>query len=191
MGKYVSCRTVALAKGEATCRVVAIAKTEANSILKAGTQQIIVSTKLSWRHLAICLITLYQKHISPRKGYCCAHRYRTGGMSCSQYAQSVISRHKFRRAISLFIARLKLCKRSAKIIRRNTQNTSGQNTDPDTAKKSRKSSSTLAACDGGALGCDAAAQGGICCVDIASCGGADFCSGPDCCEGPAGCLDIF
>lgn len=41
------------------------------------------------RPLAIA-ITGYQRHLSPRKGFCCAHRVRHGGVSCSEYVKQAV-----------------------------------------------------------------------------------------------------
>jgi len=43
--------------------------------------------------LSIIIINLYQKYISPHKGYCCAYRVDTGEDSCSQYAKVTIEEH--------------------------------------------------------------------------------------------------
>ena len=46
---------------------------------------------LSWpQRSVIALIAFYQKHLSPRKGFVCAHRKRHGGDSCSQYARRLV-----------------------------------------------------------------------------------------------------
>lgn len=43
--------------------------------------------------LALWAIRLYQRHLSPHKGFCCAWRVATGGDSCSAYGHRVIARH--------------------------------------------------------------------------------------------------
>jgi putative component of membrane protein insertase Oxa1/YidC/SpoIIIJ protein YidD len=40
--------------------------------------------------LALALITTYQRHLSPRKGFCWAHRVQHGGPSCSEYARQTV-----------------------------------------------------------------------------------------------------
>ncbi|HSW06643.1 membrane protein insertion efficiency factor YidD, partial [Aquabacterium sp.] len=37
-------------------------------------------------------IDLYQRHVSPYKGFCCAYRVHTGRRSCSAYAKAVVNR---------------------------------------------------------------------------------------------------
>ncbi len=39
---------------------------------------------------AIILIQLYQKFISPYKGYCCAYKVHHNDVSCSQFAKLTI-----------------------------------------------------------------------------------------------------
>ncbi|BCL36425.1 membrane protein insertion efficiency factor YidD [Nostoc sp. MS1] len=43
------------------------------------------------RKIGIVVIAGYQKHISPHKGFVCAHRVLHGGESCSAYIKRVIS----------------------------------------------------------------------------------------------------
>lgn len=40
---------------------------------------------------AVNLISLYQRRISPYKGYACAHRVHHGEMSCSEFAKRAIA----------------------------------------------------------------------------------------------------
>jgi len=44
------------------------------------------------RALALAGIGLYQRYVSPYKGFCCAYRAHTGGASCSQLAFRAIRR---------------------------------------------------------------------------------------------------
>ncbi|GAA6619568.1 hypothetical protein NUACC26_053820 [Scytonema sp. NUACC26] len=50
------------------------------------------------RQISVAAITQYQKHISPHKGFSCAHRILYGGESCSQYIKRVIAREGLRNA---------------------------------------------------------------------------------------------
>ncbi|QKQ74206.1 membrane protein insertion efficiency factor YidD [Nostoc sp. TCL240-02] len=45
----------------------------------------------SLRLVAIAIISVYQRHLSPRKGYSCAHRILHGGDSCSEYVKNVLA----------------------------------------------------------------------------------------------------
>ena len=40
--------------------------------------------------VAVCSSVIYQKVISPVKGFSCAHRCRHGGLSCSEYVKQVV-----------------------------------------------------------------------------------------------------
>ncbi len=44
------------------------------------------------RYLAIAIISVYQRYISPYKGFRCAYRYATGRSSCSEYARRITLR---------------------------------------------------------------------------------------------------
>ena len=48
------------------------------------------------RALALRAIGLYQRHLSPRKGFACAYRARTGGASCSELGFRAIRRFGLR-----------------------------------------------------------------------------------------------
>lgn len=41
---------------------------------------------------ALLAIGAYQRYVSPYKGFCCAHRARTGHASCSEFARRAIAR---------------------------------------------------------------------------------------------------
>lgn len=45
----------------------------------------------SLRLVAIGIIGFYQRHLSQRKGYSCAHRIVHGGQSCSEYVKIVLA----------------------------------------------------------------------------------------------------
>lgn len=54
-------------------------------------------------------INLYQKWISPRKGFSCAHRVATGEVGCSGYAKQVIARFGVLKGLLLLNRRFKDC----------------------------------------------------------------------------------
>lgn len=54
-------------------------------------------------------ISGYQKHISPRKGYCCAHRALHGGASCSEFGRRVVLRYGVLRFLVLQVRRFARC----------------------------------------------------------------------------------
>lgn len=63
--------------------------------------------------LAIAAIVVYQRYLSPYKGFCCAHRVRHGGPSCSEYARQIILSAGWRRSLAAFRARLRACRAAA------------------------------------------------------------------------------
>jgi putative component of membrane protein insertase Oxa1/YidC/SpoIIIJ protein YidD len=62
---------------------------------------------------SLALIGLYQRYVSPHKGYCCAYRAHTGGRSCSSYARRAISRAGLWSGLILFRRRLRACAAAA------------------------------------------------------------------------------
>jgi len=58
---------------------------------------------------AIRMIEGYQRWISPRKGYACAHRILHGGTGCSGFAKAAIAEHGAIRALPLVRARFRAC----------------------------------------------------------------------------------
>lgn len=60
--------------------------------------------------MAIATVKSYQKHISPYKGFRCAHRTLYSSDSCSQYFRRMIAQEGLVSAIPLFQKRLEECK---------------------------------------------------------------------------------
>jgi putative component of membrane protein insertase Oxa1/YidC/SpoIIIJ protein YidD len=61
------------------------------------------------RSTSLAAIEFYQRHVSPRKGYVCAMRARTGGRSCSRYAARAIARAGVWAGAILLQRRLRAC----------------------------------------------------------------------------------
>jgi putative component of membrane protein insertase Oxa1/YidC/SpoIIIJ protein YidD len=59
--------------------------------------------------LALWAIRLYQRRLSPIKGYSCAYRVATGGRSCSAYGYRAIARHGLAAGLALLDRRLTRC----------------------------------------------------------------------------------
>jgi putative component of membrane protein insertase Oxa1/YidC/SpoIIIJ protein YidD len=59
--------------------------------------------------LACRLIELYQRHLSPRKGFRCAYGVRTGRSSCSQFGKRAIRRTGIVAGIVLLRRRFHRC----------------------------------------------------------------------------------
>jgi len=62
-----------------------------------------------FKHAALRAITAYQRHLSPRKGFSCAHRVGTGGASCSAHGYRVIERCGLWMGLALLRRRLRAC----------------------------------------------------------------------------------
>lgn len=65
---------------------------------------------------AVVAIGLYQKYLSPVKGFVCAHRVLHGGDSCSEYARRGIQTHGIRKGIDLLRKRLVECRTACEIL---------------------------------------------------------------------------
>lgn len=72
------------------------------------------------RALALRAIRLYQRHLSPRKGFACAYRACTGGASCSDLGYRAIRRFGLRGGLRVLDARLERCRLAASLQRRRT-----------------------------------------------------------------------
>jgi putative component of membrane protein insertase Oxa1/YidC/SpoIIIJ protein YidD len=59
---------------------------------------------------AMGAIAQYQRHLSPRKGYACAHRMAHGGESCSEHIKGLIARHGLMQAVTLAPDRFRACR---------------------------------------------------------------------------------
>jgi putative component of membrane protein insertase Oxa1/YidC/SpoIIIJ protein YidD len=60
---------------------------------------------------SLAAIRVYQRHLSPHKGFSCALRASTGGRSCSAYGYRVIARCGLRKGLRLLRRRLDACGR--------------------------------------------------------------------------------
>ncbi|WP_071516145.1 membrane protein insertion efficiency factor YidD [Geitlerinema sp. PCC 9228] len=89
--------------------------------------------------LAIALVSLYQRYLSPYKGFRCAHKTLYGGTSCSQYFQTVVREKGLVAAIPKFQQRLLDCKQANVLIH------AQDNSEEKTKKKKRIGSSTATA----------------------------------------------
>ena len=64
---------------------------------------------------ALGAIRVYQRHLSPRKGFSCALRGATGGRSCSAYGYGAIARCGLRKGLRLLRRRLDACGRQPRL----------------------------------------------------------------------------
>lgn len=61
------------------------------------------------KQLALAAIRFYQRHLSPRKGFCCAYRHYTGRASCSQLGYRAIRRLGLLHGLAALRIRLTRC----------------------------------------------------------------------------------
>lgn len=70
------------------------------------------------RGLAVAAISGYQKFISPRKGFSCAHRVLYGCESCSQYFKQVVAEEGIITAIANAKGRFQECREANEILKK-------------------------------------------------------------------------
>ncbi len=68
------------------------------------------------RQISVAAITGYQKHISPHKGFACAHRVLYGDESCSQYIKRVIATKGLRKGLIMSRTRFQACREANQIL---------------------------------------------------------------------------
>ncbi len=71
---------------------------------------IAISIFLLFREIGLFFIFIYQKFISPRKGYCCANKYHNGVDSCSESVRKVMKEKGFFAGINEYFRVTKECK---------------------------------------------------------------------------------
>ncbi|MGB3508332.1 MAG: membrane protein insertion efficiency factor YidD [Microcoleaceae cyanobacterium] len=76
-----------------------------------------MSKILHYEKIAVTLISGYQKYISPRKGFSCAHRVLYDGESCSEYIKRMFIEQDLSRAIKVANHRFTACKKAHQIIK--------------------------------------------------------------------------
>ncbi|NJK77444.1 MAG: membrane protein insertion efficiency factor YidD [Microcoleus sp. SU_5_6] len=139
------------------------------------------------RQLAIASIGGYQKHISPKKGFACAHRVLYGGESCSQYIKSAIAKFGLFEAVKASRRRFAACKQANQILKaRFYSQSSGEvakfeGNDEWNSRRRNSNCQNNCADAISTLSCDLP-------IDVLDCSGAD-CSGLDCSGGDCAGLD--
>lgn len=140
------------------------------------------------RQVSAAAITGYQKHISPHKGFACAHRILYSGESCSQYIKRVVAKEGLKAAFVNSRERFQACKQAKQILRSQTEN-SEESTEEEAKTQQRQQASGKVAqkssfissdntncCDCADLGCN--------CANLVSmtpdCGSLDYCGSLDC-----------
>lgn len=156
------------------------------------------------RQLAIRAIAGYQQHLSPLKGFSCAHRLLHGGVSCSQYTKQIIAQEGLAAALHKSRQRFQECKQANQILRMRLSASENQHPEAEepeipnpevpgqqaASSEVRQSSSSNSNCDSNSVDC---ALSGCECVDWSGmisegCGAAD-CSALDCSALDCGAVD--
>jgi putative component of membrane protein insertase Oxa1/YidC/SpoIIIJ protein YidD len=76
-----------------------------------------MTAALSISPLACWLIEIYQRYISPRKGFCCAYRVRYRRRdSCSQYAKRAISKLGLLPGVRILRRRFEKCGHASRVL---------------------------------------------------------------------------
>jgi len=88
--------------------------------------------------LAVAAINGYQRYLSPRKGFKCAHRKLHGQESCSQYIKRIVEQEGLGRALSLAPVRFKACSAASRILRAEMIAPDGDSPDPATGQRPRR-----------------------------------------------------
>lgn len=73
------------------------------------------------RHTASALITVYQRRVSPHKGFSCAHRILYSSESCSQFVKRTILETGLTGAIPIVRDRFAACKTAQQILQARQQ----------------------------------------------------------------------
>ncbi|MGF1934687.1 MAG: membrane protein insertion efficiency factor YidD [Nostoc sp. ChiQUE02] len=144
------------------------------------------------RQVSAAAITGYQKHISPHKGFACAHRILYGGESCSQYIKRVVAKEGLKAAFVYSRERFQACKQANQILRSQIENSEkSTQEEADTQQRqqaSRKVTQKSSFISSNNTDCFDCADLGCNCAEMVSmtldCGAADCsfldCSGADC-----------
>ncbi|WP_083437978.1 membrane protein insertion efficiency factor YidD [Caldimonas brevitalea] len=74
--------------------------------------------------IADSAIGLYQRYVSPYKGFRCAHRVHSGGASCSQYARKIVRRLGLTALFAAMPRQFERCRRACHLIRAAAANAS-------------------------------------------------------------------
>jgi putative component of membrane protein insertase Oxa1/YidC/SpoIIIJ protein YidD len=66
--------------------------------------------------VAVNLISVYQRRVSPYKGFCCAHRVLHAGLSCSEFAKEQLASRGMSMAARALRVRLLECRHAAHVL---------------------------------------------------------------------------
>ncbi|MEJ1931991.1 membrane protein insertion efficiency factor YidD [Nostoc sp. NIES-2111] len=149
------------------------------------------------RKIGIVAIAGYQKHISPHKGFVCAHRILYGGESCSAYIKRVITEEGLSAAWGKSHTRFQACKQADLTLQAHkmkrrvlhmensepTEQADAETEGDEQSKYSRQKSSNSYSSE--------SSCGDSCsdCSDIPDCSGLTDCASLDCSGADCGSLD--
>lgn len=119
--------------------------------------------------LAIWSIELYQRHISPHKGFCCAYRIAHNDLSCSEFAKRQIAASGVFKSLADIRQRFEDCKQAAKQLSEQREQSKQKKSKCDTFMD-------RAGCGCELTRCCAVPPPGDCRIAGASAGGCDGCA---------------
>jgi len=93
--------------------------------------------------LSIIAINIYQKYVSPHKGYRCAHHVLHDGGTCSQWMKSSIYEHGLMASVIPFRNRLHECRMAS--IKLNNEDSNNQD-DSSQSKLDKEDAKDTAGC---------------------------------------------
>jgi putative component of membrane protein insertase Oxa1/YidC/SpoIIIJ protein YidD len=123
------------------------------------------------RTIVVFLIGLYQRYLSPYKGFRCAHAVRHRGASCSAAVKDIVIAHGLLRGLPLIRLRFAQCPAAALALR--VHNPDPQDDEERRKRRRRNSDDDSCACEAAGEACN-----GANCPDFGAChtpGGADSC----------------
>lgn len=150
------------------------------------------------RQISTAAITGYQKHISPHKGFVCAHRVLYGGESCSQYIKRAIAQDGLKIAFIKSRERFQACKQANQKMHSQIENPEPTEEEEEEAKQKPAKAAQRFSFTGNDLSfCPDCADLSCSCAELVSmtpdCGALDFgaadCSAVDCSGADCGALD--
>ncbi len=146
-----------------------------------------LDTSFVLRRAAAGCIGGYQRHLSPRKGFHCAHRVLHGGESCSQFAKTAILERGIFASLSLARERFRECNSASRTLRERALKTddgpfetsshlpeNDEQSPPNGTPHPQKSQDNCCTNSCAHGGCDLAAHAPYAVCDSASCSALDF-----------------
>ncbi len=150
-----------------------------SSYLKLLTQLVIFADRIGVLAVVdaatVYAIRVYQKKLSPHKGFSCAYRKLHGSESCSQYFRQTVEGYGLLKAIPRFQQRLQACQLANLTLKAQAGGENKQN------QKRRNRSSQFCNCSDLSEGLSFCGNCSVCASmpDCSGCGASD-CSGIDC-----------